>query len=220
MNFSGPHKNAQVIMFRGLTSPWKFPLYIDFDVAVSKDVYFENIYCLEELDVHVLISTCDQGSRNEQLAKELKINPENHWSPNPYDPTRKVFWSYDFVHLFKSFRNNCLDFVVCFDDGTYSSKKDFEELVDFCAQDELSCGFFLKDLHLECQGQDRQDVTLATQLISEKVACLFRRYFGDESKRKAADVCDIMYKGRLDAFQQYPHSIHLLFCIKDSSMNL
>ena len=55
---------------------------------------------------------------------------------------------------------------------------------------------------------------------SEKVACLFRRYFGDESKRKAADVCDIMYKGRLDVFQQYPHSIHLLFCFKDSSMNL
>ena len=54
-------KNVQTVMVRGITSPWKFPVYTGLDLALTKEILFEIIVALEGLGLKVLITTCDQG---------------------------------------------------------------------------------------------------------------------------------------------------------------
>ena len=72
----------------------------------------------------------------------------------------------------------------------------------------MSTGFFLKEAHLECYGQDRQDTRLAHHLFNDKVAALFRRYYSkdDDSKMAAADYCDLSFKGRFLSYYSRPQS--------------
>ena len=171
-----------------------------FDSPVTVAVYKEIIMELELIDFPVLITTCDQGSKNEGLAKQLGITKDKYWSQNPADPTRDVLWCYDFVHVFKNDRNHTLDQFKLLGDGTGFCKQDFQDLFDYVKKnnEEVSCGFFLKQAHLECVSQDRQDTRLAVQLFSDRTAALFRRFFpNDPSKKAAADYCDLIFKGSL-----------------------
>mgnify|MGYP001230665192 CR=1 FL=1 len=40
----GPHKNCQVITVRSLYGNWKFPIFIAFDQAVTKEIYNQILY--------------------------------------------------------------------------------------------------------------------------------------------------------------------------------
>ena len=135
----GPHRFAQVIMVRSLTSDWKYPIYLAFDSPVTPEVYKEVIMQLEMIGYHVLISACDQGSKNEGLAKRLGVTKDKFWITNPADPSRNVLWSYDFVHTHKNDRNHTLDQTKMLADGRCFSKQDFIGNVhgsfDFCTTD-------------------------------------------------------------------------------------
>ena len=122
---SGPHRSAQVIMVRSLTSSWKYPIYVAFDSPVTVEMYKEIIMELEQIGYHVLISACDQGSKNEGLAKQLGITKDKFWIQNPADPSRIVLWSHDFVHVFKNDRNHTFDQTKMLPDGRCFSKQDF-----------------------------------------------------------------------------------------------
>ena len=98
----GPHDYAQKIFIRSVYGSWKFPIFVDYDVPVSKHVYLETIYHLESISVKVLITTCDQGTKNQGLATELGVSISNVIVPNPYDASRVVFFSFDFIHIFKT----------------------------------------------------------------------------------------------------------------------
>jgi len=39
----GPHSQMQVVMARGVASPWKQPIYIDFDKKMTKEILFNII---------------------------------------------------------------------------------------------------------------------------------------------------------------------------------
>ena len=45
----GPHKDVQCAYVRSIKGDWQFPIYQDYDVAMSKDVLFDIIRKLEEL---------------------------------------------------------------------------------------------------------------------------------------------------------------------------
>ena len=75
-----------------------------------------------------MISVCDQGPRNMGLAKELGISPDKTWITHPFNADWNVYWAYDFIHLFKSLRNNMLDKILDFGNGVQVSKKDYEDL--------------------------------------------------------------------------------------------
>ena len=121
----GPHRTAQVIMVRSLTSDWKYPIYVAFDSPVTPEIYKEIIMELEQIEYHVLMSACDQGSKNEGLAKRLGVTKDKFWIQNPADPSRIVLWSHDFVHTFKNDRNHSLDQTKMLADGRCFSKQDF-----------------------------------------------------------------------------------------------
>jgi hypothetical protein len=125
----GPHKMVQTLIVRGVASAWKFPVYADFDTALLEQVMLEIIVTLECLGLKVLISTCDQGPKNVGLCGALGVSVENVFFENPYDNSRKVIFTYDFVHAFKNLRNHFMDDVVVFDDGAIIFKSDFEELL-------------------------------------------------------------------------------------------
>jgi hypothetical protein len=161
----GPHKMVQTLIVRGVASAWKFPVYADFDTALLEQVMLEIIVTLECLGLKVLISTCDQGPKNVGLCGALGVSVENVFFENPYDNSRKVIFTYDFVHAFKNLRNHFMDDVVVFDDGAIIFKSDFEELL-VKVNSEISCGYKITEHHLNCQQSDRQNVRLACQLLS------------------------------------------------------
>jgi len=45
----GPHSQMQVVMARGVASPWKQPIYIDFDKKMTKEILFNIIEKLDQL---------------------------------------------------------------------------------------------------------------------------------------------------------------------------
>ena len=182
-------------MVRSLYGNWKFPIYVAFDQAVTPDIYNEILYELGANGIRVMISVCDQGPRNEALAKALGITPSKYWIKHPYNSAWDVFFSYDFIHLFKSFRNHTLDKILVFGDGTEVSKNDFEDLLRICMS-EISSGSHLNDKMLSCTGTERQNVSMAVKLLSEDTAHLFRQYFPDDgAKQMLADFIQLMHRG-------------------------
>ena len=182
-------------MIRSLYGSWKLPIYLDFDQAVTPDIYNQILYELGAIGIRVCLSVCDQGPRNESLAKALGITPSKTWIKHPFNPDWDVYFSYDFVHLFKSFRNNTMDKTLVFEDGTKVSKQDFEDLLKIC-KTEISSGSHLNDKMLNCAGTERQSVSLAVKLLSEDTAKLFRKYFpNDSGKQQLADLIELMHRG-------------------------
>jgi hypothetical protein len=175
----GPNKMVQTVMVRGLCSGWKYPIFCEFDTALSKTVLFEIIMALEALGVKMLIATCDQGSKNLGLARQLGVTEDNVKFENPFCSERSVYFCYDWVHCFKNIRNHMLDKATVFSDGSIATKEDFETLFQMVSS-EISCGYKLTDLHLNCQGSDRQNVRLACQLLSNTTATIFKILFPND----------------------------------------
>lgn len=60
----GPFSKVQVVMARGLASPWKQPVYFDFDKTMSKDILSSIIVELEKCGVNVVAVVSDLGGCN------------------------------------------------------------------------------------------------------------------------------------------------------------
>ena len=188
---------------RGLAEDWKFPVFCEFDKAVTVDLYNQLIIFLEDAGCRVLSSTCDQGGANDGLQRKLGISVNKLWHQNPKypeDPTRVVFFLDDFVHAFKNWRNNLLDHVLILKVGNTTlkihAKKIFERLFAKVRGSEISVGHSLDDLLLTCASSDRQTVSLAVKLLSREMATLLRQYIGDSKEALAlADICDIANDG-------------------------
>ena len=182
---SGPHKNCQVITVRSLYGKWKFPIFVAFDQAVTTEIYNEILYALGSIGIRVMLSVCDQGPRNQGLARALGITPSKPFITHPFNPDWSVFWAYDFIHLFKSLRNHILDKTVDFGDGIQASKKDLEDLFRIF-KTEVSLGSHLNDKMLSCSGTERQNVSLAYKLMHQDTANLIRQFFPEKQDQAPA----------------------------------
>ena len=173
---------------------WKFPIFIDFDTAVTLQTYNEILFGTAAAGVRLMISVSDQGPRNESVGKSLGITTTHHWSTHPFNSAWKVYYTYDFIHEYKNQRNNILDFKMRIYD-TEVSKKDFEDLFKVC-KGEFNDGQHLTNKMLNCRGPERQNVGLACNLLSEKTANLFRKHFADdEAKMVLADFIETIHRG-------------------------
>ena len=99
----GPHSYAQQLFVRSLIGKWKLPIFTEFDVAMSKETLISIIQQLEEINVHVLLVICDQGTPNQSLSKQLGITTEKVYFEIE-GIQRKIFFAPDVVHLVKSLR--------------------------------------------------------------------------------------------------------------------
>ena len=57
----GPHKNGNLVMIRGLTHDWVYPIFLEFDVGLSKANYNKILLAVEGIGIHLLLTCCDQG---------------------------------------------------------------------------------------------------------------------------------------------------------------
>ena len=185
----GPNKYVQEILVRGIFGKWQYPIYIDYDMALTKSHYMECVLHLEAIGLKVLISSCDQGPRNISLANDLGINSDNVSVPNPYDESRFVLFVFDWVHIFKNIRNHFLDdFFKLLSEDFVFSKDDFEELLTKVNGVCLKM-INLKPMHINCQQSDRQNVRLAKELLSESVSILLKELFPEcPKKQKLSEI--------------------------------
>ena len=90
----------QLVMVRGLTSPWKQPVWFDFDQPMTPDKLCEVISRVEAVGLRVVAAVSDMAPTNERLWTELGItkafsatSPHRTWFVNPVDPARCVLCS-------------------------------------------------------------------------------------------------------------------------------
>lgn len=188
----GPNKYVNQILVRGIFKNWSYPIYLDFDMPLSKHEYNQCIFHLEEIGAKVLISACDQGPQNIALAKELGVSINKQKVENPFDASRFVLFSFDFIHIFKNLRNHLLD-DFCKLDGIIFAKEDFEDLLKKLPFGTL--GIKLKPRHLNCKMSDRQNVRLAVELLSESTSMLMKDLFPNcPKKNKLSDLIALFDK--------------------------
>ena len=127
----------------------------------------------------------------------LGVTTTKVWSPNPYDKTRKLFFLFDHVHVFKNTRNNLLDHAVTLENGMkIHAKTHLLQLQRLLRANEISEGAYLKDILLNCKSSDRQTVAFARKLLSIQTAKLLRKYFPNDKKKLAlADLIEKFAKG-------------------------
>ena len=100
----GPGTKMQCIVLRSLTGIFKLPFFFGFDRKMTKKLLNETIYVIESLGLKNLLTVCDQAGENVGLQNALKVTVENNTFPNPFDPSRFVFYTYDFWHSLKNLR--------------------------------------------------------------------------------------------------------------------
>ena len=189
----GPYKQAQTFMVKSLTGTWKLPVYVDFDTPVTKSLLLQIIFQLEMIGVRILITTCDQAGANQGLAKALGIfptkktskelgvehDPENVTFTNPWDSDREIFFSFDWVHAFKNLRNHLLDDEATIEKGVTVSRAD---LLKLRGKTEVRGAWKLEDIHFYCKNQDRQSVSIARNLLSERSGKLMKAMFPNDHR--------------------------------------
>ena len=187
-------------MIHGLVENWKFPYWIDFDTPITKQLFDEIVISLELCGNTVLSMTMDQGGSNEGFQNSLGTGVDDQSYQNPAypdDPSKVLYFVYDYVHAEKLWRNALLKHSVRLDNGQIiNAKKQFQELSNYCRSHELSAGYYLKDILIHCKKSDLQTVKFAINLMSNTTASLFRQYFpNDGAKMALADMCDVFHNG-------------------------
>lgn len=223
----GPHSEAFLIMARGLVGKWQVPIYVNFDVKAKVqipyvksqlvEVYEETIQQLEKINFKVLATISDQGGKNQGLASYFNVTPENYLIPIPSNPSRNLIFLYDFVHVFKLFRNHVISDYFKLPSGKYASKSHFSSLIDATKKSNVSISaavFPLNDYCLNLKGSDRQNVSTALKLFSHETGAMFRKlYPGNPLKLELADMCETMSDGRnamSDCEFEYKMSLKML----------
>ena len=192
----GPHEYALLVNIRPINSSWKpISYYTAFDKDPSKDWYNELISNLYDIQLIAIHSVCDQGPKNRGLcnAEKLNITVQAPYIEHPRDPSIKVYWTFDPIHLLKSAVNHLRDDQCQLPSGTIFSISDFQELLDRRGSAEISIGSHLTQQQLSARGQDRQKVGPALKIVSHATADTFD-YFHPNDRRMAeiSEYCRIM----------------------------
>ncbi len=98
----GPHKDALVIMIRGLMSGWKQPVYYNFDKTITEEILNSRnsiIITIEAAGYQVVAIVSDLGGKNNRVWSKLKILQSNCFFDNPDCQERKVWVFADTPHL-------------------------------------------------------------------------------------------------------------------------
>lgn len=168
----GPHSEMQVVMARGIASNWKQPIFIDFDTKMTKSILFDIIDQLNNIGFKVICCVSDCDDENLGLWKELEITYENPIFVIPKG--QRIVYVPDSSHLMKLTRNWLLDrgFTL---DGAEITKEPLEALISN-VKSEVSVCYKLTKKHITCDGSQRQNIKLATQLLSHTTAIALQHY--------------------------------------------
>lgn len=174
----GNHKNVQVVMLRGLASPWKQPIYYDFDCPMTKTILMSIIKAVYMAGYEVVAIVSDMGPTNMGLWRECGISVEKTHITHPCVQEKKIFFFADAPHLLKLVQNHFFDsgFLL---ENQYVSKECLDEIITSSTQD-LRVGHKITSAHLSCKGSQRQNVRLAAQVFSKNTAKAVQ-WYGENS---------------------------------------
>ena len=167
----GPHRAVQVVMARGLCSPWKQPIYYNFDTPMTRTLLLHIIKTLYECDYTVVAIVCDMGSQNLGLWRELNINISKSFFQHPNDESKLVFAFADVPHLLKLLRNHFIDSGFCLNNKNYG-KKYIEDAIELGTNNNLRIGHKVTQDLLDVKRSQRQKVKSAAKLFSYTTAKL------------------------------------------------
>lgn len=184
----GPHNQLQVVMARGVACQWKQPVYVGFDQKMTKDILFDIIKKLDDIDFKTVCVVSDCGGGNVGLWRALDINYENPVFSLPTG--REIVYIPDGPHTLKLIRNWLLDTGFLLNDSVIN-KKPLEALINKTTT-ELSVCHKLTPGHLSCEGPQRQKVRLATQLLSHTTATALKHYKPIEDIRLLEDTSNFI----------------------------
>lgn len=182
----GPFSQMQVVLVRGLVAKWKQPVFMDFDQKMTDEILNNIIEELHNVGYTVVACVSDCGGGNMGLWKKLNINIENtsFCHPSTGEP---IFMFADAPHLLKLIRNWLVDTGFKMDDGSIVSKQPIEELLKITDSEVSSC-YQLTKKHLECVKTQRQNVALASQLLSHTVGTALKHYSPGFDKHLASNT--------------------------------
>lgn len=182
----GPHSYMHVIMARGLFSKWKQVIYVDFDKKMCRNILDTVITKLQNIEYNVVAIVSDCGGGNVGLWKELEVTTDKVYFESPACGN-KIYVFPDAPHLLKLTRNWLLDTGFILEDGTIISKAPLEYLVNATNTEINSC-HKLRNKHLTCKTIERQNVTLAAQLLSHTTATALNHYKPGPCPKLASDL--------------------------------
>lgn len=165
----GLHKTCQVVMVRGICSPWKQPIFYNFDTHMSKNIVIDLITQLHHAGYTVVSITSDMGTGNVSLWRQLNVgHDKNCYFAHPVISNQKVFVFADAPHLLKLLRNHFID-TGFYIDNKLLDKSCIKKIVQFSNND-LKIMHKITEYHLSVRGTERQKVRPAAQLLSNTVA--------------------------------------------------
>ena len=176
----GPFKKLQLVVARGLFRKWKQPVFYEFDTPMKKELLFSIIEAIEDKGVIICAISFDLG--NLGLLNSLGITPEQPFFQNPSGLSQKIYIFPDAPHMLKLCRNHLLDDGYHLGEGCFLKKTDIEQVLhEDCGELKLCPSVSLE--HLDCQGNARQRVRPAAQLLSHSVATALRCLHPEKTKQ-------------------------------------
>ncbi|KAG5874240.1 hypothetical protein JTB14_030468 [Gonioctena quinquepunctata] len=175
----GPHDYVQVLIARSSFGNCKQPVHEGFDKNMSKKSLYEIISALYDISFDVVAVVSDCGPSNQNTPKELNVSFTRNYLKHPGN-NNKIFRFLDAPHLLKLIRNWLLKTGFLLSSEKKVHKNILEDLISRTADTEVSSIFKLSEKHLS-KRTEKQNVTLASQLLSHSTATAIKRYNTEES---------------------------------------
>lgn len=170
----GRYRQMQVVMARGLCNSWKQPIFIGFDQKMTKEILYMIIDSLKKIGYPVVACVSDMGPGNLGLMKELNLDYQNTSFSLP-DSNEKIVYFPDAPHLLKLIRNWFLDTGFELNGGKMVNSEPVKDLLNITSG-ELSVCHKLSKQHVVCEKSQRQNVSMAAQLLSHTTATALIHY--------------------------------------------
>lgn len=125
----GPYSTMYIISAKGIFTDWKQPVYVNFDVKITKDIVLDVIRALHESDYHVVSCVSDFNDTNLELLNELSIDIDNNYFKHPVT-NEKIYIFADAGKILTSIRNSFLNSGFVNNDGIIINKEPLLKLND------------------------------------------------------------------------------------------
>lgn len=179
-------------MVRGLFGKWKQPVFFDFDARMTKEIFFQIIEELHQINYNVIACVSDCGPTNQGFWTSLNITIDNTYFEHPVTKDKVVVFG-DTPHLLKLIRNNLIDRGFTLPNGVNIGRNVLDELIE-TTNTEISSTFKLSPLVMNCVSNERQNVGLAKHLLSHSTSIAIKRYFNTEESNNLANFIEIVDK--------------------------
>lgn len=136
---------------------------------MTKDLLYNIISEIHNSGFEVVALVSDMGPTNIGLWKNLDITPSSSWFINPVSRKRVHVFA-DVPHLLKLARNHFIDKGFDFPENVYVGKNVLEEYLKISKKSEFELAYRFSEKHINVTGTLRQNVKLATQVFSNRLA--------------------------------------------------